>query len=61
MMSQLANVVLFPLLFKIPNKTVYKILGLHLCPGSIIQYPSKHLKLSDNRRTHVPMFLAVRS
>ena len=38
---------------------VYQILCVHLCPGSIIKFPSKHLKLSDNRRTNVPMFLFV--
>ena len=45
MMSQLAKAVLFQLLLKIPNKKfVYQILCVHLCPGSIIQFPSKHLK-----------------
>ena len=38
---------------------VYQILCVHLCPGSIITFPSKHLKRSDSRRTNVPMFLAV--
>ena len=59
MMSQLANAVLFPVLVKIPDKTVCLSNLCHLCSDSIIQFPSKHLRFSDDRRTNVPMFLAM--
>ena len=57
-MSQLAIDFLYYLKVEI-KLFVYKSLCVHLCPDSIIQFPSKHLKLSDNRRTNVQMVLAV--